>query len=288
MPASRSPVLTFVALVFAFSVVFYALMIISGHIRGGDGMYVRGIMWCPAFAALLTCRIHRIPLRTLGWGWGGHRLQAAAWWLPATYALVAYGFVWSTGLGKFPSPEFVQHSVTAVGLPGVPAWATAALMIALYAVYGFLGSCVNALGEEIGWRGFLAPRLTATHGFAAASIITGCIWALWHYPAILFSDYNIGSPAWVAIPCFTVMIIGSSFVFTWFRLRSNSLWTATFLHASHNLFIQAIFTPLTADTGHTKYAIDEFGFVLPIVIGVVAFWCWRHRDAALAAWHRDT
>ena len=49
-------------------------------------------------------------------------------------------------------------------------------------------------------------------------------------------------------------------------LRSGSLWTATFLHASHNLFIQAIFTPLTGNTRPTPDAIDEFGFVLPLVI----------------------
>jgi len=52
-------------------------------------------------------------------------------------------------------------------------------------------------------------------------------------------------------------------------------WTATFLHASHNLFIQGIFTPLTGDTGPTRYAVDEFGFVLPLVIGATAVWFWR-------------
>lgn len=63
------------------------------------------------------------------------------------------------------------------------------------------------------------------------------------------------------------MIIGMSVIYTWFRLKTGSLWTATFLHASHNLFIQAVFTPATGDTGSTRYAIDEFGFVLPLVIG---------------------
>ena len=37
------------------------------------------------------------------------------------------------------------------------------------------------------------------------------------------------------------------------------------MHASHNVFIQDIFTPLTADTGNTKYFIDEFGAPLAIV-----------------------
>jgi membrane protease YdiL (CAAX protease family) len=49
------------------------------------------------------------------------------------------------------------------------------------------------------------------------------------------------------------------------RLKSGSLWTAAILHASHNLYIQAIFTPLTRNTGKTAWFIDEFGAILPIV-----------------------
>jgi membrane protease YdiL (CAAX protease family) len=151
-------------------------------------------------------------------------------------------------------------------------------------VYGFIRSCANALGEEIGWRGFLTPQLVRTRGFTGASLITGCVWAVWHYPILLFADYNLGTPGWYAISCFTVMVIGTSVIYTWFRLKTGSLWTATFLHASHNLFIQGIFTPLTGDTGPTRYAVDEFGFVLPLVIGATAVWFWRRREVALAAW----
>ena len=52
------------------------------------------------------------------------------------------------------------------------------------------------------------------------------------------------------------------------------------------LFIQAIFTPLTADTGPTRYAIDEFGFVLPAVIIITAVFFWRRRSVALVEWER--
>jgi membrane protease YdiL (CAAX protease family) len=69
-----------------------------------------------------------------------------------------------------------------------------------------------------------------------------------------------------------------SFVFAWMRLRSGSLWTGVFLHASHNLIIQAILTPLTLDTGRTKYVIDEFGCALALVAVVAAVLAWRRRD----------
>jgi CAAX protease family protein len=283
----ESMIPTFLMLTFAFSAVFYVLMIVSGHVAGGAGRYATGIMWCPGFAALAACRIHGVRISVLGWHWAGFRYQAASYWLPAVYALVAYVVIWGTGLGSFANPTFLRESVAAVGIDAISPGAAVMLMVLLNAVYGFIRSCTNALGEEIGWRGLLTPQLVSTRGFTGASLITGCIWAVWHYPILLFADYNLGTPGWYAVSCFTVMVIGLSVIYTWFRLRTGSLWTATFLHASHNLFIQGIFTPLTGDTGPTRYAVDEFGFVLPLVIGATAVWFWRRRDVALAAWRDD-
>jgi membrane protease YdiL (CAAX protease family) len=66
------------------------------------------------------------------------------------------------------------------------------------------------------------------------------------------------------------MVVADSFILAWLTLRSNSLWPAAIFHGSHNLFIQSIFTPLTRDTGPTKYVIDEFGIGLVITIGIGA------------------
>jgi len=74
------------------------------------------------------------------------------------------------------------------------------------------------------------------------------------------------------------MVISISVVFAWMRLKSGSLWTGALLHASHNLYIQAIFTPLTRDTGKTAWYIDEFGAVVPIVVLCFAIYFWRRRN----------
>lgn len=52
------------------SSVFYFLIIKSGHMCGGWGAYVAGLMWSPGFAALLTCKLLRRNLNGIGWGWG--------------------------------------------------------------------------------------------------------------------------------------------------------------------------------------------------------------------------
>jgi len=78
--------------------------------------------------------------------------------------------------------------------------------------------------------------------------------------------------------CFTVMVVAQSYIFAWLTLRSGSLWPAAFLHGSHNMFVQLIFTPLTVDTGSTKYVIDEFGAGLAIASTIVAIYFWRRRS----------
>jgi branched-subunit amino acid ABC-type transport system permease component len=62
-----------------------------------------------------------------------------------------------------------------------------------------------------------------------------------------------------------------------------ALWTGVILHSSHNLFIQSIFSPLTMDTGNTKYFIGEFGVVLPVVCMFFAVLFWKKRSELINA-----
>jgi membrane protease YdiL (CAAX protease family) len=141
---------------------------------------------------------------------------------------------------------------------------------------GMARSLSTALGEEIGWRGFLVPELYKTVGFTRTAVISGIVWSIWHYP-VLWGDYNAGTPTWYGLSCFTVLVLAISFVFAWMRLKSGSLWTGALLHASHNLYVQNIFTPLTRNTGRTAWYIDEFGAVLPLIAVLFAIYFWRRR-----------
>ncbi len=95
----------------------------------------------------------------------------------------------------------------------------------------------SALGEEIGWRGFLVPELAKRMSFARVSLLSGIIWTSWHSPILLFADYNAGTNRWYALGCFAVTVTAASFLYAWLTLKSGSLWPAALLHASHNLFV---------------------------------------------------
>ena len=101
------------------------------------------------------------------------------------------------------------------------------------------------------------------------------MWAFYHFPVLLFANYNAGAPAWYSAICFTISVVSDSFILAWLTLRARSLWPAAILHASHNLFIQSILTPLTKDTGPTKFIIDEFGIGLVITVTIGAIIAWR-------------
>src|SRR5207245_10046572 len=90
------------------------------------------------------------------------------------------------------------------------------------------------------------------------------IWALWHFPLIIFADYNGGTPTWYSCLCFFVMVVALGVIFAWLRLRSGSVWPAAILHASHNLFVQAFFDRVTVDTGPTRWLTSEFGAALAL------------------------
>jgi membrane protease YdiL (CAAX protease family) len=268
----------FLLLTLALSSFFYYRIIAAGSLGVGGGLYVVGLMWCPGLAALVTSFASRGNLRGLGWGWGRTRYQVWSLALPVLYSVSAYLLVWLTGLGGFNDPAFVRQAariLAALGLSELSAGSAAAAAVLVTVLVGLPINCVAALGEEIGWRGLLVPELARRVTFARTALLSGAIWAVWHYPLLLFADYNSGTPAWYGLACFSVMVLGISFVYAWMRLRSGSLWTGMFLHASHNLVVQQILEPLTRDTGITRYVTGEFGIALALAGVAVGCVFWR-------------
>jgi membrane protease YdiL (CAAX protease family) len=271
-------ILIYLLLVFTFSSLPYYLMIHTGHIGAGNGLVVALVMWCPAFAALATCRLCGIDLATLGWNWRPAQYVGLAYVIPILYALPVYLVAWLAIPGSFAFSAFAAPWGAAFGFPDWPRATALWLAVPCYATVGVISSTARALGEEIGWRGFLLPRLVQQTGFTWGCLLSGCIWAVWHYPGLLFADYNAGTRPVFALTCFTLMVIADSYILGWLRLKSGSLWTAAILHASHNLFIQAILDRMTAPVGRVLYVTTEFGAGLVLTIGAFALYFWTRRN----------
>lgn len=266
----------FYGLTLVFSGAFDAFVLHAGKMDAGNLLYVTGAMWSPALAAFAAKSLFGESVRDLPWKWGGARNAWLGYLIPIAYALPVYVVVWISGLGPF-NMSILPKVAAEFGWSTFPPGLVLPLFVLFTATLGMVAKTSRALGEEIGWRGFLVPELSKVVSFPMVGLISGVMWAVYHFPALLFADYNAGAPAWFSLSCFTIMVVADSFILAWLTLRSGSLWPAAILHASHNLFIQSIFTPLTRDTGPTRYIIDEFGVGLVITITIGAIFVWRRR-----------
>lgn len=102
-------------------------------------------------------------------------------------------------------------------------------IIGLYIFITFLG---GPLGEELGWRGFLLPRLQNKTNPFCASIIIGFIWTFWHWPL-----FFIPGTAQHEIPfiLFLLEFVCFATLITWVYNKTNgSLLLTILFHAALN------------------------------------------------------
>ena len=264
VPQQR-PLSIFLFFLCVFSGCTYALDVHSHRLTTTLAEFVT---WCPGLAALCTCLLLRIPLGTLGWSWPARRFLWLAYFLPLLYATPVYLLTWLIVRGSFTLKSFEVASVEPYGLARWPAFGTFGVALPLVFTVGVVFEAVWSLGEELGWRGFLFPRLQQRFGFHGACLISGFIWAVWHYPEILWTDWKPDTNAVFALTCFTVMIVALAYIMGYLRLRSVSLWPCVLLHATHNNFIQGVFDPLTAPVSWAKYITTEFGAGLAVALVV--------------------
>jgi len=239
-------------------------------------LYVGALMVCPAIAALVTQKIRGRTISSLPWAGGNWRSNFQAYVIPVIYVALAYGLIWAFGLGAPLNPETVSEWSAELGFPANARVLSMCVMIGLLASVQFVKSLGSIAGEEIGWRGFLVWELRKVMPFGAVSVVSGLIWAAWHYPIVI--KYGGGDPVF-QVMCFTLMITSMSVIMTYFTFKSGSLWPAVMFHAAHNIFIQKVFTPLTVTTEGTQMWIDEFGLMVPLVVTAFAIVYWRKAKA---------
>jgi hypothetical protein len=109
------------------------------------------------------------------------------------------------------------------------------------------------------------------------------VWALYHLPLILFSDYTSTAPKVFAVVVFFISTIAHTFVHNWLRAKSGSLWPAVVLHASHNIFFLNVFDPLMARYPLTDFFVTESGLGLMVINVLLALYIGAHREQLPAA-----
>ena len=252
---ARKEITLFLILVALLSAPFYFVLFTG---RPWSGATSHLFMYVPAVAALATTR------RELGFRLGKPRHYAIAFAVPIAFVVPTYVITWLCGLGAFDLSRLASMAASY----HVPRAALFALAI-VAAPFGIL----NTFGEELGWSGLLTQRLMTLTTFTRASLVRGVIWSLWHYPLVivLLPRFRPGLPVPYALACMTVAITAISFVYTWLRIASGSVWPAALLHAVSSNF-QDLFEALTRNTGPTPYVTYEYGGGFAVILLFIALY----------------
>lgn len=114
------------------------------------------------------------------------------------------------------------------------------LTLLLFPVAGIIDGIVlsvGGLGEEIGWRTYLYPKLEQLFGLKKAVLLGGVIWSIWHWPAIYYG-HNFGKGYWgdpyTGFAAFTLFCIADGILLYFVVRKTGSVWSAAFLHAINN------------------------------------------------------
>lgn len=250
------PILWFLGLTFG---VTYGVeyVLIDGGIRfdedaiqSAPALWLLAVMWIPGLTALLvTLATEKTGLRGLGsalmlrlgsMGPYGLTLFLA----PLAFAAM-YGLTWAMGLS---SPDLTMQSlIEATGQEeSITRETIFQIMLPLSVFLGPLINFVFGLGEELGWRGFLLPRLLFL-GRLNAHILVGIFWGLWHAP-LIWAGFNYpGHPvAGIAMMCALTTAFG--LLIGEMTLHYRSVLLAAFIHAAVNAQGYGIWYWLFPDT----------------------------------------
>lgn len=215
IPKSRAP-LRFFLLVFALSIPVWLIGALI-PVQVLPGLPISSLMIiCPVTAAsILVYRENKMTsaAELLKRSFDYRRIKSKVWYMPAFLlmpgiAVLAYGFMRLCGL-PLPAPQFP----------------------ALSALFLFATFFMAALGEEVGWMGYVFEPMEDRWNALQAGILLGIIWAVWHIVPLAQAGR---SPVWIAWQCFNLVAIRVLLVWL-YNNTGRSVFAVALCHAMVNV-----------------------------------------------------
>jgi len=238
---NRKSLIWFLAIAFGLAWVLFLLPLAFGSPESMQRQTVTLIswtlaMWAPGLAAIIVTRfVNKEKLGTLNLRrLGDWRAYLWAWLLPLALTIVAGILTWAFRAGQLDL-EFTiikEAAAMAEGSSAIPTNLLVAIQILFALTLAPLINTIPALGEELGWRGFLLPHLLPLGQFRAI-LISGVIWGLWHAPAVVLGlNYPSRPIAGIFMMIVFTVLLGA--IFSWLYLRTLSPWAPALAHGSLN------------------------------------------------------
>lgn len=182
--------------------------------------------------------IKRFLIWRVHWVW----YLVALFLLPAVYTLA----VLLNSLLNRSLPDFSTVFATRIFGPS----ANLLLLILPFFLFDALAN-----GEEMGWRGYVLPRLQARYSLFVSSLILALVWWFWHLPKFLAPENN------ASFGLYFLEMVPKTILYTWlYQHTRGSLLLVTLFHASGNT--AGVFLPVA----NTVSGSNTVALVLAIVI----------------------
>lgn len=232
----------------------------SGNLMLGR-LIIAGMMVVPTLGVLLAGG----SLRGMGWNpqlrrnWKSFLI---AWFAPIALTAVGAALYFLV----FPSHFDLSGSnlTAAVGEEALAQLEGQGLTYPLYVLISAVGgvtyapliNTVVALGEELGWRGFLYPQLKARFGRKTGRLLGGVIWGAWHWPLIWLTGYEYGAAYFgfpvVGMLLFCFITVGWGILHDRLYEKSGSIWVPALFHGAINAAATLPAAVCLADTGSAR------------------------------------
>ena len=139
-----------------------------------------------------------------------------------------------------------------------------------------------ALFEEVGWRGYLAPKMYSLGiNIYFAHALVGLVWASWHLPYIREFSFYTSEDLTNFIPRFYLGAFAFSIFYGEIRILTSSFWPAVLMHWVGNFVANPLVVGFVTFSVGKEYmgSIGVDGLFMIIFIGLlgVVINRWRFR-----------
>jgi len=135
---------------------------------------------------------------------------------------------------------------------------------------GILMGLIAGFLEEIGWTGFVFPRMLNKYSAVSASVILGFIHAVWHIPADFLGNSRTFGDQWLPYMAgFFIFVMALRVLMGWVYVNTRSLFLGQLMHSSSTGFL-SILVPigiggLNWSVFYTVYAVILWGAAVIVI-----------------------
>lgn len=242
-----------------------SLMAFIGPVLGGSpsnpglGFVIWGA--APLLAAIL--------IRIFAWDWSDSGFKPGIKRNTGWYILSILAFPVLTLLSFFAGEIASVSSFSGFSAPAfLKTFLTALPVFFIFAIF-----------EEVGWRGFLVPKLDSagTNSYLSAAIVSA-VWSTWHLPYIKQLAWVYSSEKLMLfIPRFYLAMFAFAIMYNEIRIITGSVWPAVIMHCVMNSFGHPLAADYVGIVPGYEYLVSSTGVFMIVFVGLLGIILNRYR-----------